>query len=433
MGTFWKGVRYVFGFIVSVAVAVYGAKRLLRFCAICTGVYFAWRWAILSIVFGIVGLYTLTASVSAQTATPTPTPFPTSVWYGQHSALFPGGYNQDAFYICYQYGETEHAMPQSSTVFWLDLGCAQLNTFMHPDGFGGYFWRSEEINRFTIATTGSYQRTEWDVVIIPPTSMQTITVQCDVVNDRYDIFGGPVSASTQPSFRSAKASTFVSYGPTGAIVHGNGATSILVQYWLASPASRKWDYYADALADAVATPGSAQKSVSGPARLEWLAVSSGINDETIASAVCYVTSYSLLPGGPTPNAPIFATPTPAVGTPTMTPTPAATGDWAITPWVPVTSTVNAPFFEVSPPISATCYLVVPGIEIDSSATGSGGTWWDWVIGAIPLPDVSTTPVEFCIQEWGLSLRVFGYDMGAALVTMLGLGAAGVLFSILKSP
>lgn len=98
---------------------------------------------------------------------------------------------------------------------------------------------------------------------------------------------------------------------------------------------------------------------------------------------------------------------------TVTPVPTATPDpnaWVPFPWVPITSTVNAPNFDFTAPITDTCYTIIPSIEISPT---------------------STTGVEFCVAEWDVSLNVMGYDLGAALLVAFSLAAAGILFGILK--
>lgn len=132
------------------------------------------------------------------------------------------------------------------------------------------------------------------------------------------------------------------------------------------------------------------------------------NSQAGASFSCQIIDYSALAGtdpwvpGPGDLEPIA----------TATPGPTPTGIfWDSEPWVPITSTVNAPFFEVTPPEGSTCYTIIPEIT---------------------LGDDTSTGVEFCISDWTISLRLMGYDVGGALLICFSLAAAGVLFSILKS-
>lgn len=98
--------------------------------------------------------------------------------------------------------------------------------------------------------------------------------------------------------------------------------------------------------------------------------------------------------------------------PVATATPSTT--WSVNPWVPITDSVNAPEFELGPPGTEVCTIVIPAY----------GWTWDSVEYGWDL-------VEFCSTEYDLTLRIFGIDLGTYLVTFFLLGGVGVLVSIIK--
>lgn len=357
----------------------------------------------LLVVLGTVGLYSLVpAPVFAQ------------------AAGYPGGTrNLSEWYYCYS--SRQHT--NGTWTVWSDMPCEHLLWNDTPGTYHSQWFEFGLLEGFTAVNQGA----EIVGYIIPPEHIKKYFYHCEGTVSRAFASGisgssnGTVSSHSTTSNPFNADGTAFSFGyPSNIAANSTFANSFNVN------GSMRASQNDNFVTLEPVTGWSAANAESTYPHFKTAAGVDTVNRQIVTFMKCYINGLEMWSGSPW---------TPDIGDlipDPSTPTPGP-GDWITDPWVPITSTVNAPRFEVTEPISETCTTVVPGIQVDDSAATGGGSWWDWVIGAIPVPDVNTTPVEFCIAEWGLDLWVFGYDVSGALVTMMALSAAGVLFSILKSP
>lgn len=143
---------------------------------------------------------------------------------------------------------------------------------------------------------------------------------------------------------------------------------------------------------------------------------------------CQITDWDMLAAtdpwvpGPDDLAPSEPTPTPEPGTGWATPVA----------WVPLTESIYSPVIGITEPITTTCATIIPPVEFgadeieDEIPTGFG-----WLVSLLPIPEVDMDGVQWCGEEYGIELEIFGIDVANYLLIMLGLGATGVLVSIFK--
>lgn len=420
-------------------------SRFRRVCYLLCALYFTWRWVVLSVVYATVGLYALVGPmwVQAQTATPTPTRTPTPFFTPVPTSTPAPGTPLP----------TPTGGAGDSSVWW----CSIWPIFTDPTCNWGST-RALNLRAFgqTINASppgdvtgdlGEEDTGKVYIVLIPPADTREVRFECDGNIDLEAFDGGSLTGSSRGEYG------FIVPGGSVFDVWRNGVAGVTPDFLkfqsgcANGSCSQVWDTHESlryrlksgfASWPAGGTAGSTIDEYTDFVSFIgfWVrAVGSGSGHYTNfgfsnSRVSCYVTQIERFNGDIYFPGPPDATPTP--GTPQPTATSVFT-DWVGVPWVPITSTANAPMFNITEPITETCTVVVPGIEIDSTEADGVGSWWAWLMGVIPLPDVDTTPVEFCTAEWGLDLFVFGYDMGGALVTVMALAAAGVMFSILKSP
>lgn len=440
-----KGSPYLRVGVLPVAAAVLSSSRVRRLCYLLCAFYFTWRYVILSVVYATVAIYALVGPmwVQAQTSTPTPTrtptpfftPIPTSTPApGTPYPTPTGGAGDSSVWWC----SLRPTFTGANCTWGSTFGMA-ISSFAHTQPAVP----AQDPNG-VIQTVDSGKVY---VVLIPPADTRQVKFECDGNVD--------LAADDKGSLTGSARGEYGYIVPGGSVfdVFRNGVSGVTPDFskfqggCSGGSCSQAWDTHEGlryrlksgiASWPAGGTAGSTIDEYTDFVSFVgfWVRAFAEADGNlgnfgfAATKMVCYITEVERLNGDIYFPEPPDATPVP--GTPMPTATSVFT-DWVGVPWVPITSTANAPMFNITEPISETCTVVVPGIEIESTEADGVGSWWAWVIGVIPLPDVDTTPVEFCTAEWGLDLYVFGYDMGTALITVMALGAAGVMFSILKSP
>lgn len=335
------------------------------------------------------------SAVYAQTPTPTasPTSAPTILlWDGSPSR------NMRNWYRCIQFGETqtdmENMAPSCSTLDMIhaDQTSTTFGGISHVLQPGGA--RNMYVNQFIVIPRYDYEGNEMFI--------EQMTLQCTV--SHYYVSGSSAvawiwnTAGTYGGF----ASVTKSHGNlTGT---GAWATEDVVTFSAPGAWAREPDYvgplpfYIDAQIN--------MSPVNREAKQEW---------------TCRLMFIEGM-----------------VWVPVITPTPVPTTDSFGTPWptpinwVPVTDTVNMPEMGISPPVTGTCQTIVPGIVIDPEQLPEAlPTGFGWLLTLLPIPEINTTPIEWCPVEYNIGMRFLGWDLGASLVLVMGIGATAVMISIIK--
>jgi hypothetical protein len=340
---------------------------------------------------------------------------PVSPYYGLHPSVFPGGYNHDSFYACYQGGATELGASHTSTVYWDELECEAFGLNAIPDGFGGYTFLSDEINRYVYVEGGSdtVRFAAWEITIIPPTSIVSMTIGCDVVAERWDINEGTIAASTQATFSTDKASTANGVNWSGDIFIQNFPQSFQHDVWLTNSSVRDWDYFANEIGIAQ-TANPTNRAWRGPYLLSVAAhAGSDQNDRAATAAECWVTGYKEDTGSV--FEPVYPTPVPS---PTV-PLPTATPGFDPIVWVPVQPITQEIDFDIGTPDLLGCYDIPPSIG-PWTVTIPG--WGDYT--------AEMQGVEWCISEQAIDIELLGIDFSSMIFIVFGSLFAGFLIRTL---
>lgn len=362
-----------------------------------------------AIACAIAGLYAVTLPVGSQTSTPTPT---AALYHrGELMSIFPGGYDEDAFWRC----TTVDQGPASTATTNIESGCSQLTwSYIAGDSISnhfGYDVLSEDDSGIESMFGAIY--------LIPPQGVYTFTLSCDLSANRYWHAGGGSSLTASaaaigvinsgkvsgaqwgmPGFPSGQHDTSLSIQQVYGLVDGNYLWSDVVPGFvnLATPGNNPGSWV------------SVQGYVNSPGQNNG---ASGLVDCVIAHLKQNVGGIEMpwIPGD-------------VVFPPTVTPVPAPTSVWDLVPWIPITNPLY-PKVELGSPMTPTCYSVLPEIDFDGDSA-----WLDWFSTVMEVPDVQSAAVEFCATEYDAVIEIWGIDVGAYLVVTMALVAGGALFKIM---
>lgn len=419
-----KDIRYVVGVLCAVCGVWVVSRRIRKYIYWGIGLYTAYRYIVAAAIVAIVGLYAL-MPVDAYAQTPTPTATPRPYYRGEYPSVFPGGYDEDAFWVCQ--GAGEGANSGAALAAMVGSPCVSLS--WSNTGFGvvsnsfGFYSAVEDDSPIEYARNV--------MTFIAPRVVQTYTISCDFSATRYIHAGGGstyTALHTTSWFENGALVADLGGGPPSFL---GGATQVLESSQkvvsLLSPPSPVFGHWESVpnYSDWLANPAVGD----GPVGVSSDIQATGQNNGLSRTMICVVADLMVGEsdgGGEWVPPGIEPTPTPSGTSVAILPWPSPVS------WVPITDTTNMPDMGISEPVSGTCQTIVPGIVIDPDELADDlPTGFGWLITLLPLPEINTTPVEWCTVEYDIGMRFLGVDLGASLLLVMGIGATAVLVSIVK--
>lgn len=367
-----------------------------------------WRWR-KAIYWGVAGILTYRVLLGVGLAVAV-----VAVgWQPVVAATYPGGTRiPEEWYYCHASKYTAGQGTVSLTaVNWTDIECEHI-LWQQPGGVGGgaesvLFQGSVDVVGVNDAHEAGLLR-GW---IMPARGIKGYTYSCDMFVTVCNVagsgsFAGNAASDINSGWTGTEGNVLWPSPSSGNCLTNDldlvaSVSSSTYDNWWSSTLVEGWNVAAANTAD-----GGVDYSADG----------STINDgRTVASGYsCQIIGWDDWPAWLATNPPWWPGDGDWVSVP-ATPTPVVTpGEWSAEPWVPVTSTVNAPNFTLGPPVDGGCNVVVPGYSY---------TWFSEVYG--------WGGITICTSDYALSLGMFGLDMNYLINIWIFLGGLGILVSILK--